>query len=103
MDRRRLATVMTAVLAAVSAIALAAPHSATAAQIATKSSDFDGDGFRDLVVGAPKATVRSSGVDHPGAGAVYVLYGTANGPSATRAQLWTQDSFEGIDFIGDFS
>ncbi len=74
-------------------------HPVAAAQIPTNWSDFDGDGFRDLVVGAPNATVNG----HPGAGAVYVIYGTANGPSASRIQLWTQDSSEGLDVIGDFA
>jgi len=90
-------------MAAVSLSSLAAPHSASAAEIPTNWSDFDDDGFRDLVVGAPNATVTRSGVDHPAAGAVYVIYGTANGPSASRVQLWTQDSAEGLDVIGDFS
>ena len=81
----------------------AAAQPAHAAQIPTAWSDFDGDGFRDVVVGAPNAAVTRSGVAHPAAGAVYVLYGTANGPSATHVQKWTQDSSDGLDFIGDFS
>jgi hypothetical protein len=90
-------------LLAMCAAGLSAARPAVAAQIPTSWSDFDGDGFRDLVIGAPNATVTRSGVDHPGAGAVYVIYGTANGPSATRVHVWTQDSAEGLDVIGDFS
>ena len=47
------------------------PVLAIAAQVPTSWSDFDGDGFRDLAVGAPNATVTRSGVDHPEAGAVF--------------------------------
>src|SRR5690349_20397284 len=94
--------------AVMAAVAICAGLSARFAQPAraqgpTSWSDFDGDGFRDLVVGAPNATVMRSGTDHPGAGAVYVIYGTAIGPSASRVQVWTQDSGSGIDLIGDFS
>jgi FG-GAP repeat len=74
---------------------------AAAAQVPTSWADFDGDGFRDLVVGAPNESIIRSGTAHPGAGAVYVFYGTANGPSTTRVQKWSQDSSEGLDFIGD--
>ena len=40
-------------------------------------SDFDGDGFADLVVG--------------GQGAIYVTYGSAEGLDPTRNQRWTTD------------
>jgi hypothetical protein len=50
-------------------------------------SDFDGDGFGDLAIGAPLEDVGAA-ID---AGAINVLYGSATGLSATGDQLWTQD------------
>jgi hypothetical protein len=51
----------------------------------TKAYDFNGDGYVDLAVGVP-----SDG--RLGAGAVNVLYGSRNGLTAKRAQLWSQAS-----------
>ncbi|HEY6570552.1 MAG TPA: hypothetical protein VIZ22_09690 [Candidatus Limnocylindrales bacterium] len=51
-------------------------------------SDFDGDGYADLAIGAPGD--RAGTVDL--AGAVNVLYGSAAGLTADGDQLWTQDS-----------
>jgi hypothetical protein len=51
-------------------------------------SDFNGDSISDLAVSA--AFENLSGI--PLAGAVHVLYGTAEGVSASGNQLWTQDS-----------
>jgi hypothetical protein len=51
--------------------------------------DFDGDGYVDLAIGVP-------GEDLAGftdAGAIHVIYGTANGLTATGQQVWNQ----GID------
>lgn len=48
--------------------------------------DLDGDGFDDLVIGAPGETVRG----RAGAGAVAVLYGTPNRLRAADGELWTQ-------------
>jgi hypothetical protein len=56
------------------------------------SGDFNADGFTDLAVGAPFEDVGTIG----SAGAVNVLYGTANGLSA-RDQLFTQDSPNVLD------
>jgi len=53
--------------------------------------DFDGDGFGDLAVGQPFADV--GGIMN--AGQVVVLHGSALGLTATRSQLWTQDT-EGV-------
>jgi len=50
--------------------------------------DFDGDGYDDLAVGAPLEGIGLSG----SAGAVNVLYGTANGLTAERNQMWHQGS-----------
>ena len=54
--------------------------------------DFNGDGFRDLAVGAPGQTVGGDA----NAGAVSVIYGQAGGLSAAKNQFWTADS-NGID------
>jgi hypothetical protein len=51
-------------------------------------TDFNGDGFTDLAIGAAMEDVGAV-VD---AGGVNVLYGTANGLAATGNQFWTQDS-----------
>lgn len=62
--------------------------------------DFDADGFDDLAIGVPGENTSSLS----GAGAVCVLYGTAAGLSATRSQLWHQDSPGVLDAAeaGDF-
>lgn len=48
--------------------------------------DFDGDGFAELVVGAPGEAIGS----RQAAGSVNVLRGSPVGPTATRDQLWYQ-------------
>lgn len=50
--------------------------------------DFNDDGYTDLAIGVPGSLV--DGQDS--AGAVQVLYGSANGLSAADAQIWTQSS-----------
>ncbi|MGI5469701.1 FG-GAP repeat protein [Streptomyces sp. CA-132043] len=50
--------------------------------------DFNGDGYRDLAVAAPAATVGG----HKNAGAITVLYGSADGVSAGRHATFTQDT-----------
>jgi hypothetical protein len=50
--------------------------------------DFNGDGFNDLAIGVPYEDVGAV-VD---AGAVNVVYGSANGLVATGSSLWHQDS-----------
>jgi hypothetical protein len=52
------------------------------------SGDFNGDGFDDLAIGAPREDV----FDVDDAGAVHVLYGGNGALSATGNQLWTQQS-----------
>ncbi|MGX1669784.1 FG-GAP-like repeat-containing protein [Streptomyces sp. NPDC055400] len=83
----------TAALAALAAAALtpmALPTSAgaTTTSPAKYADDFNGDGYRDIAVAAPQATVSG----HEAAGAVVVLYGTASGPSAAKRKLITQAS-----------
>ena len=71
------------------------PHIAETAEAeddfgsALAAGDFDGDGFDDLAVGAPGETVGSVS-----AGAVNVIYGSANGLRPGGDQLWHQDSPE---------
>jgi hypothetical protein len=56
--------------------------------LALAAGDFNGDGRADLVIGVPNATVN--GVAN--AGAVYAVYGSANGLSMAGNQYWTQES-----------
>lgn len=56
-------------------------------------TDFDGDGHGDLAIGAPRENVN--GIND--AGAVHVLYGTANGLSSARDQRWHQGRLAAID------
>lgn len=52
------------------------------------AGDFDGDDYDDLAIGIGRATVTGLA----GAGAVVVLYGSADGLTATGSQLWDQGS-----------
>jgi hypothetical protein len=65
---------------------LAGPPPAAAATTA-RPYDFDGNGYPDLVVGAPDLTVRTA----PFAGGVVILPASARGP-ASAAQVVTQSS-----------
>src|SRR5439155_3202326 len=53
-------------------------------------ADFNGDGYSDLAIGAPRQDVSAL----TDAGGVYVLYGSAAGlqTSAPAAQYWTANS-----------
>jgi hypothetical protein len=71
--------------------ALAGPAPATAGPAPptpARSSDFNGDGFADLAVGAQDEAIGTK--DH--AGSVNVLYGSADGLTAANDQIWFQDS-----------
>ncbi|GAA3496209.1 FG-GAP repeat protein [Streptomyces prasinosporus] len=90
--RARLLTIAVAVSAAALAAAVlpARPAAAAApyrgANTPAVQDDFNGDGYRDLAVGAPGAA--NGQVD--AAGAVVVLYGSANGATASRRTVVTQ-------------
>ena len=66
-------------------IALLACPAAAGAQV---RSDFNGDGYADLAVGAPADSVSG----HDSAGAVNVLYGSSNGLRVEGDQQLTQDT-----------
>jgi FG-GAP repeat protein len=66
--------------------ALGTPAHAVAGVGATPS-DFNGDGYADLAIAAPREAVA----DKRRAGAVTILYGTAAGLTATNAERWHQD------------
>src|SRR5262245_20147714 len=59
-------------------------------------ADFNGDGFEDLAIGAPRNKINGDEI----AGAVHVLYGTAAGLSVVGDQQWYQDR---PDIITEFS
>ncbi len=52
------------------------------------SGDFDADGYADLAIGIPREDIR--GVSN--AGAVQVLYGSADGLTASGDQIWHQNT-----------
>ncbi|MFF8315171.1 hypothetical protein [Streptomyces lydicus] len=87
------AVALTAVLTTVAAVTFAAGPTAAAApykgaNTAGVQEDFNGDGYRDLAVGAPGAA--NGGVEE--AGAVVVLYGSASSVRSTRRTVITQAS-----------
>lgn len=75
-----------ALAATIGLLASAVP--ATAAPRAAMPSDFNGDGDRDLAIGAATESVGTE----VAAGAVSVLYGTPRGLTEVGDQRWTQDS-----------
>ena len=65
------------------------------------AGDFDGNGKDDLAIGVPREKVRHADF----AGAVNVIYGKANGLSATNNQFWTQNSpgiLDQVEFLDAF-
>ncbi|MGW6742988.1 FG-GAP-like repeat-containing protein [Streptomyces sp. NPDC055025] len=74
------ATLTTGLLTALPGTATAAPSG--------QAGDFNGDGYRDVAIGAFTAQVGSV----PNAGAVVVLYGSRSGVSAAKKTVITQNS-----------
>ncbi|WP_371578500.1 FG-GAP-like repeat-containing protein [Streptomyces sp. NBC_01314] len=66
-------------------LALATPAGAA---VAKYTDDYNGDGYRDLAVGAPGTDVGSAS----SAGAVVVLYGSKSGASAANRSVITQNT-----------
>ncbi|HET9518273.1 MAG TPA: FG-GAP-like repeat-containing protein [Actinoplanes sp.] len=76
-----------AVVAPAPAAAAAVPVVAAAAKRSwTRTSDFNGDGFADLAVGAPGATVAG----HAGAGYVAVIPGSRRGLEPAKKKIFSQ-------------
>ncbi|MFJ4786299.1 FG-GAP and VCBS repeat-containing protein [Streptomyces sp. NPDC088794] len=85
---RRALAVAVAVLAATATTSLVTP-SAQAAPVAPKvTQDFNRDGYADLAVAAPAATVGGRAQ----AGYVAVLYGSKNGLTTSGRKVFTQNS-----------
>ncbi|MER7486884.1 FG-GAP-like repeat-containing protein [Streptomyces sp. NPDC126497] len=83
--RTALATATAAALTGGLLVAMAGPASAAPSGV---DGDFNGDGYRDVAVTAPLASVSGKG----SAGAVTILYGSPQGAGAGRIQTLTQDS-----------
>lgn len=63
------------------------------------SADFNGDGYADLAIGSPSATVTPVGA----AGAVNIVYGSAAGLAVIGNQRWSQETLGGgAQRFGDF-
>ena len=55
-------------------------------------ADIDGDGFEDIIVGAPGEGVGWGTRARNSAGAVHIIYGSENGASGTNSKWFFQDS-----------
>ncbi|MFF6810964.1 FG-GAP-like repeat-containing protein [Streptomyces sp. NPDC012403] len=88
--RIALATGVALVVAGTLAVpgAYAAPAGAPAAGAAQPRDDFNGDGYADLAVAAPTATVAGK----KGAGYVAVVYGSATGLRTVTKQVFHQNT-----------
>jgi FG-GAP repeat len=85
--RRRSIALILALAAAVWPAAVSSAHGVTAAQpVGSLQADFNDDGFADLAVGVPFEDVGAT----RDAGAVNVLYGSADGLTGAGSQLFSQ-------------
>ncbi|WBB59789.1 integrin alpha [Streptomyces sp. WMMC500] len=82
---RALVALATSVVLAAGGVTVTVATPAAAAPSGLKG-DFDGDGYRDLAIGDPAATVSGKSL----AGAVVVLYGSAAGPDGSRRAVFHQ-------------
>ncbi|GGU75433.1 hypothetical protein GCM10010260_04430 [Streptomyces filipinensis] len=87
--RRRALTIATGMALAAGALAVPA-HAATASVPSGRHlhDDFNGDGYADLAVAAPTATVDG----RKGAGYVAVVYGSSSGLKTSTRQVFSQNS-----------
>jgi FG-GAP repeat protein/VCBS repeat protein len=100
---RRVLVLLAVCAVAASSVLVSAPG--TAAATPAKPGDYNGDGYPDLAVGAPNATVNG----FQGAGAVAIVYGTANGlDTAKRQRLqqgisWVPGALAAEEGFGNFN
>ncbi|MET8802217.1 FG-GAP-like repeat-containing protein [Streptomyces sp. NPDC004546] len=87
--RRRSLAIATGIALAVGALAVPA-HAATTSVPSSRHlhDDFNGDGYADLAVAAPTATVDGN----KGAGYVAVVYGSSSGLKTSTKQVLSQNS-----------
>ncbi|KOG40749.1 FG-GAP and VCBS repeat-containing protein [Streptomyces resistomycificus] len=89
-SRRAWRTGLAVAMTVTGAVAVPAAHAAggEAAATAELRDDFNGDGYADLAVAAPSATVGGK----KGAGYVAVLYGSASGLRTATKQVFSQNT-----------
>jgi hypothetical protein len=78
----------------------ALPATTATAAPSKLAGDFNGDGYRDLAIGAPNATVSGK----PQAGYVGIVYGTKNGLNTAKRQVISQSTagIPGAPESGDY-
>lgn len=92
--RRMVVFVALALVGSALAAGPAAGTEALPGRSPARTSDFNGDGYGDVAIGAPFETLG----DVEGAGVVHVLYGAATGLSSDANQFWTQgEASDGVD------
>ncbi|NEC05543.1 FG-GAP-like repeat-containing protein [Streptomyces sp. SID7909] len=68
--------------------AYAGPSAPGAVQAKDRNTDFNGDGYEDVLIGAPGATIDSK----PGAGFVTVQYGSRSGLGTSPSAVFSQNT-----------
>ncbi|GAA2094789.1 FG-GAP-like repeat-containing protein [Actinomadura alba] len=96
--KRRITMAGSATALSAAALIAVPPPAAFAAPLGV-SSDFNGDGYSDQVIGAPTATVSGK----KSAGYVAVVYGSSSGLNRATRQIFHQDSagIQGAAETGD--